>query len=80
MSNTTPLFIISLRLSIHALALSLTSLFLISLGIDEYLLNEKDENKRSSLAQQIKQLVLPNAMGESFKVLALKHLSVPSLR
>ncbi len=47
------------------------ALFLISLGIDEYLLNEKDENKRISLAQQIKQLVLPSAMGESFKVLAL---------
>ncbi|SMN16533.1 COG1565: Uncharacterized conserved protein [uncultured Candidatus Thioglobus sp.] len=47
------------------------ALFLISLGVDEYLLNEADENKRISLAQQIKQLVLPSAMGESFKVLAL---------
>ena len=47
------------------------ALFLISLGIDEYLLNETDENKRISLAQQIKQLVLPSAMGESFKVFAL---------
>ncbi|HIF47065.1 SAM-dependent methyltransferase [Candidatus Thioglobus sp.] len=47
------------------------ALFLISLGIDEYLLNETDDNKRISLAQQVKQLVLPSAMGESFKVLAL---------
>jgi SAM-dependent MidA family methyltransferase len=47
------------------------AMFLISLGIDQYLLNEKDENKRISLAQQVKQLVLPSAMGESFKVLAL---------
>ncbi len=47
------------------------AMFLISLGIDEYLLSEKDEDKRISLAQQIKQLVLPSAMGESFKVLAL---------
>ena len=47
------------------------AMFLISLGIDEYLLNESDENKRITLAQQVKQLVLPAAMGESFKVLAL---------
>ena len=47
------------------------AMFLISLGIDEYLSAETDEDKRISLAQQIKQLVLPNAMGESFKVLAL---------
>ncbi len=46
------------------------AMFLISLGIDEYLLAETDENRRVSLAQQIKQLVLPSAMGESFKVLA----------
>ncbi len=47
------------------------ALFLIALGIDEYLLDEVDADKRISLAQQIKQLVLPSAMGESFKVLAL---------
>lgn len=47
------------------------ALFLISLGIDEYLLTEKDNDQRISLAQQVKQLVLPSAMGESFKVLAL---------
>ncbi|SMN00905.1 COG1565: Uncharacterized conserved protein [uncultured Candidatus Thioglobus sp.] len=47
------------------------AMFLISLGIQEYLTAEKDEKKRASLAQQIKQLVLPSAMGESFKVLAL---------
>ncbi len=47
------------------------ALFLISLGIEQYLLDEKDEDKRITLAQQVKQLVLPSAMGESFKVLAL---------
>jgi len=47
------------------------AMFLLSLGIDEYLLTETDENKRITLAQQVKQLVLPSAMGESFKVLAL---------
>ncbi len=47
------------------------ALFLIALGIDEYLLAEEGENKRITLAQQVKQLVLPSAMGESFKVLAL---------
>ena len=53
------------------------AMFLISLGIDEYLLAETDEDRRITLAQQIKQLVLPSAMGESFKVLALsKNISV----
>jgi len=53
------------------------AMFLISLGIDEYLMAETDEDRRITLAQQIKQLVLPNAMGESFKVLALaKELPV----
>lgn len=53
------------------------ALFLISLGIDEYLLAETDEDRRITLAQQVKQLVLPSTMGESFKVLALtKKLSV----
>jgi SAM-dependent MidA family methyltransferase len=47
------------------------ALFLISLGIEKYLLNVADENKRINMAQQIKQLVLPSAMGESFKILAL---------
>ncbi|SFV87267.1 COG1565: Uncharacterized conserved protein [hydrothermal vent metagenome] len=47
------------------------AMFLISLGIDEYLLTEKEEKKRALLAQQVKLLVLPSAMGESFKVLAL---------
>lgn len=47
------------------------AMFLISLGIEQYLLDEEDENKRITLAQQVKQLVLPSAMGESFKVLAL---------
>lgn len=47
------------------------AMFLISLGIDEYLLAEKDGKKHINLAQQVKQLLLPAAMGESFKVLAL---------
>ena len=46
-------------------------MFLISLGIEKYLLNEKDTNTRIDLAQQIKQLILPNEMGEVFKVMAL---------
>ncbi|MCH9711589.1 MAG: SAM-dependent methyltransferase [Proteobacteria bacterium] len=51
------------------------ALFLMSLRIDEYLLAEQDEARRISLGQQIKQLVLPSAMGESFKVLALSKSS-----
>ena len=47
------------------------AMFLISLGIEKYLLNEKDTNIRIDLAQQIKQLILPNEMGEVFKVMAL---------
>jgi len=47
------------------------AMFLISLGVDQYLVDEKDLDRRSILAQQVKQLVLPSAMGESFKVLAL---------
>ncbi len=55
------------------------AMFLISLGIDEYLLSEDDDSRRITLAQQVKQLVLPSAMGESFKVLALtKNLDVKS--
>jgi len=46
-------------------------MFLISLGIENFLLEEEDDEKRNALAQEIKQLVLPSAMGESFKVLAL---------
>ena len=47
------------------------AMFLISMGIERYLLDEKDEKIQANLAQQIKQLVLPAAMGESFKVMAL---------
>ena len=47
------------------------SMFLISMGIDDYLKNEENEEKRAKIAQEIKQLVLPGAMGEVFKVLAL---------
>ena len=46
-------------------------MFLISLGIENFLLQEENDTKRNTLAQQIKQLILPNAMGETFKVLAL---------
>ena len=47
------------------------AMFLISLGIENFLLQEEDDAKRNALAQQIKQLLLPSAMGETFKVLAL---------
>ena len=47
------------------------AMFLISLGIENFLLQEEDDAKRNALAQQIKQLILPSAMGETFKVLAL---------
>jgi SAM-dependent MidA family methyltransferase len=46
-------------------------MFLISLGIEKYLLDEKDNEIRIKLAQEVKQLVLPGAMGEVFKVMAL---------
>ena len=51
------------------------AMFLISLGIERYLTEEKDNEKRIKLAQQVKQLILPGTMGEVFKVLALskKH-------
>jgi len=47
------------------------AMFLISLGIENFLFEEEDDAKRNTLAQQIKQLILPGAMGETFKVLAL---------
>ena len=47
------------------------AMFLISLGIENFLLEEEEDEKRNALAQEIKQLVLPSAMGETFKVLAL---------
>jgi len=47
------------------------AMFLISLGIQNFLIREEDDEKRNTLAQEIKQLVLPSAMGETFKVLAL---------
>ncbi len=55
----------------HLVGYATQAMFLISLGIEQYLRTEKNQNKRAMLAQQIKQLVLPSAMGESFKVLAL---------
>ena len=47
------------------------SMFLISLGIEKYLSSEKNSNTRIKLAQEVKQLVMPGAMGEVFKVMAL---------
>ena len=47
------------------------TMFLISLGIESFLTEEKDNEKMVKLAQQVKQLVLPGTMGEVFKVLAL---------
>jgi len=47
------------------------AMFLISLGIENYLLDEEDHDNRMKLAQEVKQLVLPGTMGEVFKVLAL---------
>jgi SAM-dependent MidA family methyltransferase len=47
------------------------SMFLISLGINNYLKNEENEEKKVKIAQEIKQLVLPGTMGEVFKVMAL---------
>ena len=47
------------------------AMFLISLGIENYLLDEEDNDNRIKLAQEVKQLVLPGTMGEVFKVLAL---------
>jgi len=47
------------------------AMFLISLGIENYLLAEENIEARIKLAQEVKQLVLPGAMGEVFKVLAL---------
>ena len=47
------------------------AMFLISLGIESYLSEEKDNERRIKLAQQVKQLILPGTMGEVFKVLAL---------
>ena len=44
------------------------AMFLISLGIENFLLEEEDDTKRNILAQQMKQLLLPSAMGETFKV------------
>ena len=50
---------------------STQSMFLISLGIENFLVEEKDKKNQIKLAQEIKQLVMPGAMGEVFKVMAL---------
>ncbi len=51
--------------------------FLINLKIDEELKNIKDEFEFIKLNQELKNLILPNAMGEDFKVIALsKNLNV----
>ena len=46
-------------------------MFLISMGIESFLANEENEKNKIKLAQEIKQLVMPGAMGEVFKVMAL---------
>lgn len=50
---------------------STQSMFLLSLGIENFLVEEKDKKNKIKLAQEIKQLVMPGAMGEVFKVMAL---------
>ncbi|MBT3456864.1 MAG: SAM-dependent methyltransferase [Thiotrichales bacterium] len=50
---------------------STQSMFLISLGIENFLISEENEENKIKLAQEIKQLVMPGAMGEVFKVMAL---------
>lgn len=47
------------------------AMFLISMGIDKYLTDEKDSNNYIKLAEQTKKLTMPDSMGEIFKVLAL---------
>ena len=46
-------------------------MFLISLGIENFLISEENTENKIKLAQEIKQLVMPGAMGEVFKVMAL---------
>ena len=50
---------------------STQSMFLISMGIESFLADEENEINKIKLAQEIKQLVMPGAMGEVFKVMAL---------
>lgn len=47
------------------------AMFLISMGISDYLLQEKDTLRYIKLTEQIKKLIMPGAMGDVFKVLAL---------
>lgn len=51
------------------------ALFLTALKIADYLKSETNKNRQYALTQQLKQLILPSAMGESFKVLALQKQS-----
>jgi SAM-dependent MidA family methyltransferase len=57
--------------NLNVLGYCTQAMFLISLGIEEFLKNEKDESKKIQFASEIKQLVFPNAMGESFKVIVI---------
>ena len=50
---------------------STQSMFLISLGIENFLISEENTENKIKLAQEVKQLVMPGAMGEVFKVMAL---------
>ena len=50
---------------------STQSMFLISMGIENFLIEEEKKEKKNKLTQELKQLVMPGAMGEVFKVMAL---------
>ena len=47
------------------------AMFLISMGINDYLMNNKNSNEYIKLVEQTKKLIMPGSMGEIFKVLAL---------
>jgi len=51
--------------------------FLINLGIEQFITEISDEYLRIKLTQQLKQLILPTAMGETFKMIGFnKNLSL----
>jgi SAM-dependent MidA family methyltransferase len=55
------------------------AMFLIALGIEKFLKDEQDEVRKIQLANEIKQLVMPNIMGESFKLIALTKNNTTAL-
>lgn len=54
--------------------------FLLHAGLDALLAAAADETERYRLAQQAKQLLLPGAMGQTFKCMALSVGATPALR